>query len=121
MRVPRVIADAIPVGSDLVWVNERTVQCITKSQYLVSNKDNGSTTEGTSIYRCTLRNRNVGFWLIICRERGDSTILAREFEEAPIRAGTECVGMVIDFIHANITGVSCLWMLSLRTGSATRA
>ncbi len=73
MWVPGVIADAIPVGSDLMWVNERPVQCITKPQYLVSNKDNESTTEGASLYRCTLRNPNVGFRLIICRETGDNT------------------------------------------------
>ena len=44
MRVPRVITNTESVGTDLVWVDERTVQLVSEPQDLVGNEDNGFAT-----------------------------------------------------------------------------
>jgi hypothetical protein len=39
VRAPRIITDTVPISPNLVWVNQRTVQVVSKPQYLVSNQD----------------------------------------------------------------------------------
>jgi hypothetical protein len=44
IRVPQVITNTESVLTDLVWVDERTVQFVTKPQDLISDEDDGVST-----------------------------------------------------------------------------
>ena len=53
--------------------------------------------------RCgTFRDRDVGFLLILRRKGRYCTVFAREFNQAPILASTRGVGMVVDYVDANV-------------------
>ena len=85
-------------------INQRAMKLVTEVRDLISDKDDGIATGLTHVHRGTLRNWDVGLRLIVCRERGNVTILTWKFEEFPIRTGTNCVDMVINFIHGTTYG-----------------
>jgi hypothetical protein len=84
------------------------MQLITKPQYLVSNEDNRVSAVGAGIDCGTLGDHDIRFWLIFCGKRRDVAIFTRQFNPFQIRAGTNCVGMVVNFIHGNISWVGFL-------------
>ena len=76
MRVPRVVANAVTMRSNLMWVNERAVQVVSEPQDLISDKNDGVTSRGAGVRRRTFGNGNVRFWLIFCRKGRYVAILA---------------------------------------------
>ena len=110
LGVPWIITDPEAMWADLVWIDEQTMQLITKPQYLVSNEDNWVSVVGKGIACGTLGNRDIKFWLIICGKRRDVAIFTRQFKQCPIWASTNCVGMVVNFIHGNLSWASFLRM-----------
>ena len=59
--VPWVITNTLPVGTDLVWINERAVEFVAEPQNLVSNEDNQVAIGRTHVRCFTLRNWDVSF------------------------------------------------------------
>ncbi len=114
--VPWVITNTVPVGTDLVWINERAVEFVAKLQNLVSKEDNRVAGGRTRVLCCTLRNGDVKFRLRICGEWGDIKVLAGELKEPPIWQVTDRVRVVIDFIG---TAVSGMRLGNLRTSCAS--
>jgi hypothetical protein len=54
------------------------------------------------------------FRLIVCGKRRDVAIFTRQFKQLPIRDGTNCVGMVVNFIHGHVSWVSFFKMALFR-------
>ncbi len=78
-----------------------------------SNQDNQIASAGVACIHCsTFCNQDVvGFWLILCRKGRYCTVFAREFNQGPIQASTRGVGMVVDFVDANVARGSFLGVI----------
>ena len=102
MRIPRVIANTVSVRTDLVWINQRTMQFVTEPQNLVSDKDDRRATHRARISCRTLGDRYIQFWLIVCRERRDAAVFDGQLKKLPVGAGTYRVGMVVNLVPPNV-------------------
>ena len=87
------------------------MQVVTKPQHLVSDQDNRVASCGTCVRCGTLRDRDVGFWLILRRKGRHCAVFTRDFNQAPIRASTHAVGVAVDFVDANVARDSVLGMV----------
>jgi hypothetical protein len=116
---PWVIANTVPVETDLVWISERVVEVIAELQNLDSNEDYQVAIGRARVRCCTFCNWNVRFWLVVCGEWGNGTVLIGELKEPPIRPGTDCVCVVIEIIGAAVSGMG-LGNLRMACARATR-
>ncbi len=117
--VPWVIANAVPVGTDFMWIDERAVEVIAKPQNLVSNEDYRVAIGRARVRCCTFCNWNIRFRLVVCGECGDGAVLTGELKEPPIWPDTDRVCVVIDFIGAAVSGMG-LGNLRAACARATR-
>ncbi len=76
MGVPRVVANAVTMRSNLMWINERAVQVVSEPQDLISDEHDGVTSHKAGVRRRTFGNWNVRFRLIFCRKGRYVAILA---------------------------------------------
>ena len=62
--------------SNLMWINERTVQVVSEPQDLIGDENDGVTSRGAGVRRRTFGNWIVRFRLIFCRKGRYVAILA---------------------------------------------
>ncbi len=87
------------------------MQAGSKPQHLVSDQDNRVASCGICVRCGAFRNRDVGFWLILRRKGRYCAIFTSEFNQAPIRASTRCISVVVNFVDANVARGSGLGVI----------
>ena len=102
MWVPGVITNTVTMGTNLVRVNQRAMEVVSEPKDLIGNENNRVAARWARVSGGTSRDGDIRFGGVIRGKRGNSAIFAGEFEQTPIRSGTNGVRMIIDFVGAKL-------------------